>query len=73
MNVELNHTMLFGSLSLHVLPSFIKPFQFLQSLLIKHPFKKDGCHTCHVPERLVLRGEVSVWYIRGFHTLCRWQ
>lgn len=73
MNVELNHAMLFGSLSLHVLSSLIKALQFLQSLLIRHPFKKYEFYTCYVPERLVLCGEVSVLYIRGFHTLCGWQ
>lgn len=73
MNVELNHAVLFDSLSHRVLSSLIKALQLLQPLLIRHPFKKDGFYTCHVPEGLVLHGEVSILYIRGFHTSCRWQ
>lgn len=73
--VELNHTRLFGTLSLCV--SFVtlcfvfidKSPQVLQSLLIRHPFKKEGFHICHVSERLVLSGEVSILYFRGFHAL----
>lgn len=71
--VELNHT-LQSILWYFVASCFIfidKSPPVLQSLLIRHPFKKEGFHICHVSERLVLSGEVSIPYFREFHSLFR--